>query len=452
MKHMTLALFGLLFFSITSPTSAHAAGAYISVGKAKVKKTILAVAPIQWDGVERPREDWKEIIKETITRDLTFMDYFRFLPESEFKEGSGAGMLPSTFKFADWSSVGAEFVLKSTLSTDKGAVRLDAYFYDPVKGVQLFAKRYVASTDHIATIGHYLSNDIIEGLTGTPGIFLTRIAMSCDRTKKKEIYMMDFDGSNVKQITRHGSIAFAPSWSPDGTRLAYSLFTKHANNQRNIDLFEFNFSNNTIRLLSNRTGINSGAFYAPDGKSLILTMSFLGNPEIFSLDTVKRSVKRLTRSYGFDVDPSWSPNGKRITFASSRSGKPMIYSMNADGSDLKRLTFAGRYNATPSWSPSNNKIAFASWIDEGFDIFLMNPDGTKLERLTKDQGSNEDPQFSHDGNFLVFSSDRTGSKNVYVMNIDGTFVKRLTYGLGNCVTPRWSAPPLKLGYVKATEL
>jgi TolB protein len=446
-----LAAFGLFTFSF------HASAAnYISVGQAKVKKSIIAIAPIQWrsEGSENGR--WINEIRKNIQRDLEFMDFFRFVAQDDFpSKPKKNGIKLGEFEFKDWTPTGAEFLLKTAVWQDGGPdrkiVRVEAYLFDIQRGKQLLAKRYYGSEEHLAVVAHSLSGDVVERLTGRPGIFNTKIAMSCNKTGKKEIYLMDFDGTNVRRLTKHRSIAFAPAWSPDGTKLAYSLYTRHANNVRNIDLFEYNFRTNRVRLLSNRRGINSGAFYSPDGRSIALTMSFLGNPEIFTLDTKTKTVSRLTRTFGFDVDPSWAPNGKAMAFASSRSGKPMIYSMDAKGGSVKRLTFAGRYNATPSWSPTNNKIVFASWIEKGFDIFLMNPNGSKLERLTKRQGSNEDPQFSPDGNFIVFSSDRTGKKNVYMMNTDGTFTKRLTYGMGDCVTPRWSNPPPKTEYISQED-
>ena len=83
----------------------------------------------------------------------------------------------------------------------------------------MLAKRYVGDADETKVVAHTLANDVVTALTGLPGIFLTKIAMSCDRTGKKEIYIMDFDGTDVKQVTHHRSIAFAPAWSADGTRV-----------------------------------------------------------------------------------------------------------------------------------------------------------------------------------------------------------------------------------------
>ena len=433
----TLASLALLGAQLWIETARAEDKPYISVGQAKTKKTVMAFPQIQAGG------DAKDVgaqIHDVVSRDLAFMDLFRFLDPKGYLEKSG-GLVPGTFKFSDWTAVGAEFVLKTGLAKAGNTVTLEAYLYDAFGAKQVLGKRYVASVNDARTVAHTLAGDVVNALTGFPGIFLTKIAMSCEKAKKKEIYIMDFDGTNVRQITRHGSIAFSPAWSPDGTKLAYSLYTKRRDNIKNIDLYEYDFTSNSVQMLSNRKGINSGASYSPRSDLIALTMSFLGNPEIFTFNRATSQVTRLTNSFGFDVDPSWSPDGSKLAFVSSRSGMPMVFSMNADGSNPQRLTYAGRYNATPSWSPRGNKIAFAGWLDGRFDIFIMNPDGSNIERLTKNQGNNEDPSFSPDGNFIVFSSNRTGGQNVYVMNVDGSFTKRLTFGMGNCVAPKWSAPP-----------
>ncbi len=435
----------LLIYTITSLIGSSFAKdlPYIAVGNAHTKKTVIAYAPIVLSESSNLLSQSVQTITQTVVRDLDFMDLFRFLGSSAFIEDSKkTGITMDSFKFSDWSSIGAELLIKSAFSNvSDNTFSYETYLYDLTGGKQILAKKYISTYEDLKTVGHSFANDLVKALTGLPGIFLTKIAMSCDLTHKKEIYIMDFDGSNVKQITQHGSIAFAPAWSPSGTKIAYSLFKKHKNNVKNIDLYEYDFQTSTIRMLSNRKGINSGAAYSPDGKKIALTMSFTGNPEIFALDPANTTVTRLTSSFGVDVDPSWSPDGKSMAFVSSRTGMPMVFNMQADGSKVQRLTYAGRYNATPNWSPQNNKIVFAGWIDQTFDIFIMNPDGTTIERLSKNQGNNEDPYFSPDGNFVIFSSNRTGQQNIYVMNIDGTFVKRLTYGLGNCVTPKWSNPP-----------
>lgn len=438
-RRITLVL-SLFSIALSAPFARADEKPYIQVGQARTKKTIIAYPDTK---TSSNLNAVAKTIRDTVTHDLEFMQLFHFMNAAAFVENPKAGLTLDTFKLSDWTSIGAEFLIKTGLSQEGSGLALEAYLYDTFGAKRVLGKKYLLAATDAKAAGHTFANDIVNALTGMPGIFTTRIAMSCEnpKTGKKEIYVMDFDGTDLKQITNHRSIAFAPAWSPDGTRIAYSLFNRHRNNVKNIDLFEFNFLDNTHRVLSNRKGINSGAAYSPDGKTLALTMSFLGNPEIFTLDPTTDTVTRLTKSLGFDVDPAWSPDGRSMAFVSSRAGQPMVFSMRMDGSNPQRLTFAGKYNATPSWSPMNNKIAFAGDIGGRFDIFIMNPDGTHIERLTKDQGNNEDPHFSPDGNLIAFSSNRTGKKEIYVMNVDGTFTKRLTYGLGNCVAPKWSSVP-----------
>lgn len=414
---------------------------YLAVGKAKTRRSVLAIAPLVWKGPGRDKTGAGRKIYATLQNDLIFMDLFSLLPSSSFIEKPTAGVAPQEFRMKDWSTIGTEYLIKAAASVQGKTLTLESYLYQVKTGKQLIAKRYISEIKETSTVAHTFANDIVKKLTGLPGIFLTKIVMACQRKGSKDIYVMDFDGKNPKQITHHKSIAFAPNWSPDGTRVAYTVYTRRKGKGKNPDLYEFDFRSDRIRLLSNRKGINSGASYSPDGRKIAMTMSFLGNPEIFLLDRSSRKAERVTKSFGFDVDPTWSPDGRKLAFVSSRTGKPMIFTMNRDGTDPKRLTFAGRYNAAPSWSPQNNKIAFAGWKSGKFEIFIMNTDGSKIERLTKGVGNNEDPSFSPDGNFIAFSSNRTGRKNIYVMNIDGSFVKRLTYGMGDCAAPKWGPPP-----------
>lgn len=414
---------------------------YIPVGEARVKKSVLAFPETKYLSSGLDSGDSRGLartLKDLITSDLEFTNLFTFQSPAAFIEKPGAGVTLDTFRVSDWTTIGTEFLLKTGITINGESVAYEARLFDVLGAKQIHGKRYVAKADESRLLAHTIANDIIEALTGRPGVFLNKIAMVCDKGGHKEIWLTDFDGSNPKQLTRHGTLAFAPAWSPDNSKLAYSLYTRNAKNIKNIDLYEYDFNSGKARLLSNRKGINSGADYSPDGKRIALTMSFLGNPELFLLDPRSLEVSRLTKSLGFDVDPAWSPDGRRMAFVSSRSNQPMVYAMSSDGSGITRLTFAGVYNATPDWSPDGRKIAFASHLEKHFDLFVMNADGTALERLTKNEGSNEDPRYSPDGNFLVFTSNRTGQKNVYVISVDGQNTRRITYGLGNCEAPRWS--------------
>lgn len=437
LKH-TLILTALLLTGFAASES-HAQSTYLKVGEAKLKKPVIAFMPASANN-ENAQARLK-IVNQTIAADLAFMDQFKILPEAGFAQVKISTL--SEIQFADWAKAGADYVSFGTFSEEKNQLTYEFHLVNIGSNHEAIAKKFVADRDEAKLLGHAIANDIVQAITLKRGIFLTRIAFVCDKSGKKEIYTSAFDGSDVRQVTRLRSLSMGPAWSPDGNRLAFSVYNRHSDNVKNIDMFEIQFKTGALKLLSNRKGINSGAAYSPDGTKIAYTMSHTGNPEVHLLDLETRETTQITRSIGFDVDPAFSPDGKTLAFVSSRPGKPMIYTVNlsnpgAKPSEVKRLTYAGSYNATPSWSPDGKKIAFAGWIDRHFDLFLITADGAKIERLTKDEGNNEDPHYSPDGNFLAFTSSRSGGKNIFIMGVDGGNAKRITFGMGNCMAPKWS--------------
>jgi TolB protein len=295
---------------------------------------------------------------------------------------------------------------------------------------------------------HNISEAILKSLTGKSGIFTSRITFVSDhgatpRNYFKELYIMDFDGQRVKRLTHHQGIVISPSFSHDGQKIVYSLISKNKSD-RNIGLYIFDLKSGSQKLISNQRGINSGAIFTPDDQSLITTLSFSGNSEIYKMDLDGKNLVKITNNGADDVDPSLSRDGSKMAFLSDRSGKAMIYvsDPSATEKNVKRVSYIGKFNATPSFSPDGSSIVFSSW-DKSFDIYRISIDGGELLRLTKDFGSNEDPSYSLDGEFIIFSSKRVKSRSsaeqdIYIMDRNGEVIGGLTQSLSNCTTPRWS--------------
>jgi TolB protein len=286
-------------------------------------------------------------------------------------------------------------------------------------------------------------------MTGKESIFKSKIVFVSDRNSRpgrfvKEVYLMDFDGKNVQQLTNHGGIAISPSMSKDGRYLLYSLIPAATGAKRNNNLYLMDLNKRETRVISSRDGINSGAIFLPRENKIALTLTNSGNAEIYEMDISNGELRKITNHFSSDVDPSITFDGKLMTFLSDRGGKAMIYTMDPDGEEknVKRISYVGQFNATPRFSPDGKEIVFSSWLDTSFDLFRINADGTGLSRLTKDFGSNEDPSYSNDGEFISFSSQSVISKykadqNIYIMDRDGGILGAITGGFGNCITPRW---------------
>ncbi len=299
---------------------------------------------------------------------------------------------------------------------------------------------------------HKIADAIYQILRKKKSIFLSKIFFVSDRGSSrkrpvKELYQIDFDGYNAKRLTFHHGLVISPAVNLAGDKVLYSLISYTKNRRkRNINLRLLDLKTMKSRLISSRPGINSGAVFTHDDNKIILTLSDVGNAEIFEMDLRTKRLRRITKHFAQDVDPSIRADGQRMAFLSSRSGKgAMIYTLDPRGMEkgVRRISYVGKFNATPRFSPEGTEIAFSSWLDNCFDIFRIGVDGNNLVRLTKDFGSNEDPTYSPDGEFIAFSSQRVLSRRkisqkIYIMDRDGTILGAITNKLGNCITPRWS--------------
>ena len=342
-----------------------------------------------------------------------------------------SGIRSGEFDFTPWRGAGIDLLVKSGYTVAGDALTLEFRLYNVSQGKELLAKRYSGRLRDLRRIAHTFSDDIMETLTGERGPFTGKIAFVSTRSGTKELYLMDYDGYQVQQLTRNGSINLNPDFSPSGRELVYTSYRK-----RNPDLYRRELFSGAETAISTQRGINATGTWSPDGSKVALALSKDGNSEIYVISRDGSSQRRLTTNPAIDVSPAWSPDGKKIAFVSDRHGKPQVFVMNADGSNVQRLTRTGSYNVSPRWSPKGDRIAYARQ-EGGFQIYTIGTDGGNDIRLTT-SGSNEHPRWSPDGRFITFSSTREGSEAIYVMRADGSGQTRVSRGKGKDSHPAWS--------------
>jgi TolB protein len=81
-------------------------------------------------------------------------------------------------------------------------------------GESAFRRSYAGRRSDLRPTMHRFVDDVLEALTGERGIAETRIAFVKGRGRVKEIWVMDYDGSNQRQLTHDGSLALSPAWAP----------------------------------------------------------------------------------------------------------------------------------------------------------------------------------------------------------------------------------------------
>jgi Tol biopolymer transport system component/DNA-binding winged helix-turn-helix (wHTH) protein len=273
----------------------------------------------------------------------------------------------------------------------------------------------------------------------------TKIAFTSNRDGKDEIYVMDAAGSNVRRLTHNATTDDHPAWSPDGTKIAF-----HSDRDGNLEIYVMAADGSHQTRLTNDSAADAGPAWSPDGTRIAFASnrgnSSLYNFDIWVMNSDGSNQTRLTTDLEYDADPTWSPDGKQIAFVSGRDHNFEVYVMNADGTNQTNLTHQAKNDESPDWSPDGARIAFSSSRDGNREIYVMNSDGGSQRKLTNNPSVDVEPAWSPDGKKIAFWSNRDGSGQLYVMNADGGLQTRLSDRPVNASATTWSPDGAKLAF------
>ena len=307
-----------------------------------------------------------------------------------------------------------------TITGTAGSGSLDGTVTDASGGVVL-RKSYSGPTRAAA---HEFSDDIVETITGQKGIASTKIAFVASRTGRKEIYTADYDGANIKQLTKDGSISVAPALTPDGSKLAYTGYQSGY-----ADIYLIDLASGARNRIIKFPGTNSGAAFSPDGSRLACSISKDGNPELYVVGANGSGARRLTKTKGVESSPSWSPSGSEIVYSSDERGGPQLFRIGSGGGSGRLISTGYGYCTEPSWSPDGKKIAFTV-RQGGFSIAVLDLASGAVRVVAE----GEDPVWGANSRHLIYS---TGSSLTLLDTVKGRPTPIIT-GLGKVTEPTWS--------------
>ena len=270
-----------------------------------------------------------------------------------------------------------------------------------------------------------------------------------------QIFTMNADGSDVRQVSRGGRTTCGYLF-PGRDRVVYSstVLADSACPPRpdysagyvwalyEYDVFSSDADGGNLRRLTETPGYDAEATISPDGNRIVFTSTRDGDLEIYTMDADGGNVRRLTNQEGYDGGAFFSPDGSKIVYRAQhpttdaeredyrgllrrnlvRPGVLEIWVMDADGGNKRQVTNNGAANFAPFFHPDGKRIIFSSNLHDpagrNFDLYLVNVDGTGLERVTTSGEFDGFPMFSPDGRRLVFASNRgaaqRGDTNIFV--------------------------------------
>lgn len=258
-----------------------------------------------------------------------------------------------------------------------------------------------------------------------------------DGVMRPQVYSVNPDGSDERVLTDEPTRDGDPSWSPDGTKIAFESFRDDGS-----EAYVMNADGTGVtRLTFNGPAEDRGTNWSSDGEKIVFHSARFqpAEPgpghsalEIFTMNPDGSDQTRLTENNFQDALADWSgDDDSRIAFNTNRDdGDHEIYAMNADGSDPTRLTSSPGEDAHPVYSPDGSKIAFHSRRDGPLNIYVMDADGSNVTPVTDTDADTHEffPVWSPDGTKVAFTGNtiNTGQFDVYTTDLDGSDITQVT--------------------------
>jgi Tol biopolymer transport system component len=260
------------------------------------------------------------------------------------------------------------------------------------------------------------------------------------------LYMMNGDGSNVQRLTEHLGNDGSPTWSPDGTLIAFVSERDGATALYFLDIITQQQS--LVKTEKQPAGFRSSISWSPDGQWI----AYSDSKDIFLVAMDGTKEVQLTSDSAFNYPSSWSPDGMQLLFSSKRDANHVAgtdyYILDMLTNDVSRLTTFSIPLGSAIWSPNGEVIIFEAGIRSRLSLYNISNKQSKLlipsERyvFSDFHPAEIDPYWLPDGQHIVFSWNK-GSKvntDIYIMNTKTQEYLQLTDNDYTDLSPSWWSP------------
>lgn len=376
-------------------------------------------------------------VAQVASHDLQTTGLFNIVPRSQML---GQPHAPADVNYANWRAMGTANVVVGTVQPGaNGGYQIRFHILNTYTSSTIGSYEINVAANGLRDAAHAVANLIYKELTGEEGYFLSRIAyiaVTQDAgSRQYRLVVADYDGHDAATIYSSLDPVMSPTWSPDGSRIAYVAFDV---NRGRTSLRVQEVATGQIREISSRQGINGAPSWSPDGTKLAMTLSYQGSPDIYVFDLRSNQMTRLTRNPAIDTEAEWAPDGNSIVFTSDRGGSPQIYRMAATGGQAERVTYTGNSAQDAAFSPDGTQLAFVENGPNGYRIAVQNLETGNVRALTRG-GLVESPDFAPNGQAIIYATQ--GRQNALAtVSINGEVHSSLSQR-GKVQEPSWGVAP-----------
>jgi len=333
--------------------------------------------------------------------------------------------------FKLWRGRAADALAAGSVQATANGYELRFALWDTLKGQNLVQDALRVPAGSLRYAAHRAADIIYEKLTGEKGIFATRVAYITKSGGVYKLWIADAaDGENAVAALSSREPIISPSFSPQGDEIAYVSFEN-----RKPVVYAHTIATGQRRIIANFKGSNSAPAWAPDGQSLVVSLSRDGGTQLFRVSRSGGAAQKLS-STGINTEAAFSADGQSIYFTSDRGGAPQIYRMGAAGGAASRVTFGSAQALSPALSPDGKWLAYIAREGGGYKLRVMDlASGTS--RAITNTTEDERPSFAPNSRLIVYATRQGGTELLMNTTLDGSVKTRLMASRGDIREPSW---------------